>query len=652
MKNYSKLHRFPLGTIHAEGFLKHQMEIGKEGMAGNLYKLEPDMIANPFVNKTYVKAWGDGDQSGWGAEISGNYWAGYIQFAYTLNDPEMISVAEEWVNNVLKNQKDDGYLGTYYEEDAKIYDDYNAWGTACGMRALIAFYEATGRKDILDAVHRCMLWFCDKWAGDNKTSYAGVAIVDPMVFVYLYTGDERLIKFAEEYLEYYAEHDLGKLSYKAMLSDEYHYHAFHSVGIGMQPSFVAMVYAATGKEKYLKAAENFIRKVREKSIQLTGGAVSSTEYNGPVGATRETEYCCFRSANWVYSHLSYITGKAIYGDYMEEVFYNGAQGARKKDEKAIAYLTAPNQVYATMDSSCVWRDQQVYAPCYPTACCPVMSVALVPEFVRGMILFDDDNNIYASAYGPCSLEYEGIKLSVKTLYPFRNNVTFEIKCNKKFTLNLKVPEWSLGYTLTVNGEKIAANANENGYIALEREWKENDIAEIKFEAEIKVIKVDDSDGNSKFPIAIKYGTLLYSYHIPEKWVPTPGRPMTELPEGWSWYNVVPDFKEADVPDAHEQLLLRKYQYTWNIALDENLTKDDFEIEEVEENGYVWSNPIIKLHTHCYKAPDINAPYEGKNFEPHGQYQYVTDKLPLELVPHGCTNLRITYFPKADLKNRK
>ena len=40
-----------------------------------------------------MPAWGNGDQSGWGAEISGNYWSGYIQFAWTLGDAEMIRTA-------------------------------------------------------------------------------------------------------------------------------------------------------------------------------------------------------------------------------------------------------------------------------------------------------------------------------------------------------------------------------------------------------------------------------------------------------------------------------------------------------------------------------------------------------------------------------
>ena len=94
--------------------------------------------------------------------------------------------------------------------------------------------------------------------------------------------------------------------------------------------------------------------------------------------------------------------------------------------------------------------------------------------------------------------------------------------------------------------------------------------------------------------------------------------------------------------------LRKYQTSWNIALDENLSPDEITIEELPENGYVWEQPLIKLHTHCYKALYLNAPYQGKTYEPFGAYQKVTDKLPLTLEPYGCTNLRITCFPKADL----
>lgn len=645
---YQKLDRFPLGAIRAEGFLREQLERNKNGLAGNLYKLEPEMIYWPFIEKKQVGVWTKWEHDGWAAEISGNFWAGYIQQAYTLQDEEMIGICTDWVNKVLKNQMPDGYLGTFNEPDSKIYDDYNAWGTACLLRGLIAFYEATERDDVLQAVYRCLLWFCDKWAGEQKTAYAGPTIIEPMILVYRYIKDQRLIDFCEDYLEFMCRKDYFLLSYKAMLTDELHYCSCHTGGVGTKTRLPALVYTATGNKTYLQASENMIRKVRAKCVHATGSPVSASEYLGPVGSVTETEYCTYTVWHMMYSYMSYITGDAKYGEYMEELFYNGAQGARKKDERAIAYLNSPNQLYATTKSSWAMGDMQVYAPCYPTACCPVMSVLLPPEFIRGLILRDGEDNLYFAAYGPCSLKYGDRALRVDTLYPFRNRVKITLECDGEFALHLRIPSWSEGYRVTVNGEEVKTEKDEASYAPVRRLWKKGDEVEISFEASVKVQTVDDSDMASKFPLSIRYGALVFAYHVPEKWTPIKGTPMTPLPEGWSWFNVRAAFTPASVEDGHEEIGLRRWQYSWNFALDEKLSPADITVEERDVAGYVWENPPILLHTHCYKAPYLNATYQSKTFEPFEKYQYVTDRLDLTLEPYGCTNLRVTYFPKAKL----
>lgn len=647
MNEYQKLDRYPLGAIKAEGFLLDQMLRGKDGICGHLHELEPNMIADPYIKKSYVKAWENGNQNGWGAEISGNYWTGYIQFAYTLGDAEMIKTATEWVDAMLKKQRADGYLGTYYEPDADIYDDYNAWGTACAMRGLIAFYEATGRADVLDAVHRCMLWFCDVWSGDNKTTYAGPFIIEPMIFTYQYTNDKRLVDFCVDYLEFICSKDIFDTSYKSMLYGNYRYNSAHTAGYGCQSRMPALVYSAMGNKDYLNSTARALDMMHEKSVQVTGSPVSDNEYLSPVGAASETEYCCYAFFNATYSYMSYITGEAKYGDRMEIMFYNGAQGARKKDEKAIAYMNTPNQVYATTTSSRTYNDDQVYAPCFPTSCCPVNAVAVIPEFIRGMLLRDREENVYLMAYGPCSLEHEDVSLKVKTYYPFRNTVTVEINCDKEFSLNLRIPSFAKGYEVKVNGSEVITEA-EDGFASVRRVWKKGDTVTVSFKAEIETVVLADDDCCGNHPIAVKYGALVFAYHIPEKWNVTAGRPMTALPSGWHWYNLLPRFEEANAKDPHERLGRRREQISWNIAIDENLSAKDFVIEELPENGYVWEQPMIKLHTHAYKAPHMFPPYPMTTYEPYGEYQEVTEKIPLTLEPFGCTNLRITYFPKAKL----
>ena len=649
--NFSTLKRFPLGAIRAKGFLREQMLRCKEGLAGNLYKLEPTMILYPFIDKKIVDTWDPVEQSGWGAEISGNFWTGYIQHAFVLGDEEMIEKATWWVNTMMAKQRPDGYLGTYYEPDAKIYEDYNAWGCACAMRGLIAFYEVTGREDVLRAVHDCLLWFTREWAGDKKTCYAAPFIMEPMIFCYHLTGDERLLAFCREYEEYLEGHDTFRISYRAFLEGDYIYTSNHTAGMGCSTRLPALVYTATGEENRLAATRRIIDNIRTKSMHLSGAPVSVNEYLGPVSSIAEAEYCSFAFFNATYSYMSYITGEAKWGDYMEEMFYNAAEGARKKDERAIAYLSAPNQIYATDESSTCHSNSQVYAPCYPTSCCPVNAVAVLPEFVRGLINHDGEDGVYVTAYGPCRLDYEGMGLEVETLYPFRNSVKIKIHGERELSLYLKVPEWCEGYTVTVNGKTVTAPRLDSGYAELQGKVKAGDTVEISFTASVKVLRVDDSDASAKHPVAIKYGALLFSYHIPEIWQEIPGTPNTPLPEGWYWYNVNPYCPTPDNPDSHERLGLLKYHTSWNVAMDEELSSGEVAVELTEPTGYVWENPPIKLHTHAYRAPWLCAPYPTRTFEPFGQRQPVTDRVELELVPYGCTNLRITYFPRAELSGR-
>lgn len=155
-QNLARLKRLPPGAITATGWLREQLIRNKAGMGGCLDALEPRMIATPYTTREPEPGWAEKERAGWGAEISGNYWGGLIGLAFALDDAELKAKAEGWVNAVLANQGDDGYLGAYTEDDNR-FDDFNAAGTNRGMQALLTYYEATGRQEVLEAVQRCML---------------------------------------------------------------------------------------------------------------------------------------------------------------------------------------------------------------------------------------------------------------------------------------------------------------------------------------------------------------------------------------------------------------------------------------------------------------------------------------------------------------
>ncbi|MEA4889039.1 MAG: glycoside hydrolase family 127 protein [Clostridiaceae bacterium] len=645
IKTNNRLRTLPLGHVKAQGWIREQLLRSKSGMGGHLDELEPNMIAYPYINGATDEKWG-AVKAGWGAEISGNYWYGLIQLAFALDDAELKTKAENWVDGTLVNQREDGYLGTYTDAD-NLFDDYNAWGTHCGMNALLAYYEATGREDVLTAVHRCMLWFCHNWAGDRKTRYAGCTMVECMALCYAHTGDRRLLDFINEYVDYLDRNDLYKNSAGALLDPELIYNSHHSAGMAASLAIYALAYMAGGSERNLRASLNGAQKIIRKVMQRTGGIPCHAEYLAPRSASVETEYCAFAFFNNSLIHLNAITGDPQYADIIERIAFNGAQGARKKDEKAIAYMSSPNQIFANGNSGYLHNDMQQYAPVYPVACCPVTSVWVVPDYVRSMALTDIEGNLYIAAYGPASIDFGSLRLNEETQYPFRDTIRFTVSAAKpqELTINFRIPGWCDGAELTVNGIPAGQPAQPGTYCPIRRIWQDGDIVSIRLPMTASVSRVDDGDGYAKYPLAVEYGPLLFSLPIPEVWTAVPGRPRTPLPEGWSWWDVNPELKYDQRGDIYEQQGLRKYNISWNVALDEALDPAQIEILHAD-NGYVWETPQVKLRVPGYKALYAYPPYPQKTMDVYQAPIDVQDELTLELVPFGCTNLRITYFSRA------
>lgn len=647
MEHYQKLRRLPLGNIRASGWIAEQLRRNIEGMGGHLDELEPGMIGTPYTTRETYAGWGKERCAGWGAEISGNYWWGLIELAYTSGDPAMIEKAETWVNTVLANQREDGYLGTYRDGD-DFFDDYNAWGTSCGMNALLAYYDASGRADVLEAVRRCMLWFCDNWSGERKTRYAGMTIIECMTRVYLLTGDRRLLDFCHDYYDFIEKNDLFDASLSAMLSPEAHYNSTHGSLYANQFDRPALMYACTGDALYLQASLNAYRKAKDKFILPTGGFTCESEYLAPVGPVVETEYCAITFSNKSFANLAVITGDSRFADDMEQVVFNCAEGARRKDERAIAYLTSPNQVMATASSSYANEGHQVYAPCVPVACCPVNSVRVLPEFLRNAALEGDDG-LYFSVYAPSTVRYGGMKITLTTDYPFRDRLTFLFEAEEEsaapLSCRFRIPGWCDAPEAVLNGVPVVPDGR--GYAKIDHLFVPGDCLELRFPMKPYISVMKDDDRLRMHPLSVFRGPLLFSLPIPEIWSGSPGHPATPLPEGWQWYSVHPVIPPSGL-DVYDDMGMRRRLITWNAALDEHLDPADIEVTDDGSGDYPWEHSPVTLHLRGWRAPYSYAPYPQKTLEPYVEngYAYVDEEMPLTLVPYGCTALRISCFPRA------
>ncbi|MEI6780203.1 MAG: beta-L-arabinofuranosidase domain-containing protein [Verrucomicrobiota bacterium] len=639
VKSYSRLTALPLGSITAKGWLKVQLERNKGGMGGHLDELEPEMIGKPYVDRDHKSP----VSPGWTGEISGTYWAAFVQLAFTSDDDELKAKARKWVCATLALQEADGYLGSYRRQDNR-WEDYCPWSANWCYRALLSWYDATGDEAALTAVHRGLLWFVKNWDGERKTTYVAPTLIESMMAVYVLTGDERLYQWCLDYTQWLNRHDDYHHSMASLQREELEYNEDHVVAFGENVKHPALIYQANGQPDYLNASRRGIEQIMAKCWQCTGAPASNFEHHSPPSAFHETEYCNFATYLNTFSCLARITGRAEYGDLMERILFNAAQGARMKDERAIAYMSSPNQLSATMASSlfgCT-ASCEVYSPVFHVACCPAQSVRIYPEYIRALFLRDADENLFLPAYGPGALRFTsstGAKINIQeeTYYPFDETITLKIKASElwKHKLMLKIPAWCTTYRVELNGKAVEGAFTSDGYLAVEHDWLDDTLS-IRFKMTPRIVPVKDVYFPKEPLRAIECGPLLFAYRLPEHWMKVAGTPLTPLPPGWSWY-------EASFGSEGKPFLP-----FYSIDLKE-LNAGTAIVKQRSESAYPWDDSPLKLKVPMHRswqqvpARDTRVParHTGLAYDNPTRAEAKTELV--DLVPYGCTILRLTCF---------
>ena len=138
----SKWDFYTTNEIKPSGWLKRQLEIQANGLAGHLDKIWPDVKDS---------AWIGGDREGWERVP---YWLdGFIPLAYLLEDADMIARAKKYIDAILASQKQDGWICPCRDEERK---DYDTWAVQLISKVLVVYYECSGDERIPEVVYRVL----------------------------------------------------------------------------------------------------------------------------------------------------------------------------------------------------------------------------------------------------------------------------------------------------------------------------------------------------------------------------------------------------------------------------------------------------------------------------------------------------------------
>ena len=622
----------PLGAVKPAGWIRRQLVRDfEQGFLGCLDRLTDHAASDLFGKgklKGYrVNAQGEKEfipQEWWPAETEAVWMDGLVRMAFLTGHEPAIRKARAWVDHLLENQEEDGYIGIYQKETRFNHevDNGELWTQSRALRVLLAFYEFTGEARALEAAKRAMALTMRHY-GPDRGSYFGIdkprgatghglMIVDVLEWLYRLTGERRYVDFAEFLYRDFSEnfsfdrHGDARLPH---LLDRERGLVGHTPHVAEHMRVPLLLHAVTGTDIYRQAYENGFAKTAEYTVP--SGALHSGEdenlHNLPPEPHMPYEYCGVTElVNSLQSRIE-KTGDVRHADQLESLVMNAGQGARFADGTAITYFSRDNRREATSEG-CGGRLK--FSPTHEdvAVCCTPNAAKLLPYYVNRMWMRADDGEVptlVALCYGPSVLETElggtNVRIEQRTAYPFDTTLEFVVTPERpvRAALRLRVPVWAGEVTLEADGAEFAAG---DGLRTVTKTWQPGDTVRVNFEAPVRTVKAINGE------IALQRGPLLYALPIKEERQALKAYPV----EGFADWTLTPA-ADADGWD-------------WRLGADEREPESGFKPVRTGDADapHPWDQSPVAL--------------EGPLVAPDGT------RTKVRLLPMGCAPLRRVTFP--------
>lgn len=392
-----------------------------------------------------------------------------VRFAVYSQDEKVIALKRYIVDETIKTQLPDGYIGIMVPESRlwKLWDIFEIHYIAYG---LTNDYHYFGEKRSLEAARKLADYIIERWETmptdwEQQTHIAVHEAIEglerTMMTLYNETNDHRYLDFCTQKRNL-QNWNLGIVIGRRELI-EGHVSGYFCTCTGQLDLF-----HLTNDERCLRPSHHAVHFLTaQDGACITGGAGQCEIFTGDQDGRGDlAETCATAYQLRVYEKLMRLEGNSYYGDLIERTIYNTLFAAQSPDGSQIRYYTPleGNREYFKLD----------------TYCCPGHYRRIISELPT-MVYYRSERGVAVSLYTDSQANIDlddglSLKIQQETDYPSSGRITIGINPSRtaRFPLKLRIPRWCKEARVSVNGKPWEKPITYGDFLTLDCEWTSGD----------------------------------------------------------------------------------------------------------------------------------------------------------------------------------
>ena len=453
----------------------------------------------------------------WDSDVA-KWMEGAAYILHKKKDPDLEEKIEWVIDQIEKNQCEDGYFNSYFitcapEQRYTNRDWHELYCAGHLMEAAVAYYEATGKDRFLKLMEKYADCIEKSFVTEKTASFATPGhqeIELALVRMYRATNNLRYLKLAKFFIDHRGyEQDLfvPKNTQSHLPVREQKEAAGHCVrACYMYSAMADLAYETNDRELY-DICKTLFNDIVTKKMYITGG-IGSTRmletFTIDYDLLNDKAYAetCAAIALMFFAHrMLRFENDSVYADLIERILYNGMIAGLSLDGKSFFYEN-PLEINLNnykrfispkhMERFAITQRVEVFS----CSCCPPNLNRVLASLGNYIYGYEDDT-VYVNQFAGSEASAGGMKITQTTDFPKSGKIV--LKTENVKALCVRIPAWCKQYTVS------APYTVQNGYAVIE-----NPTGEITVDLKIEALLIQSNpeiyENNGK--AAVCYGPFV------------------------------------------------------------------------------------------------------------------------------------------------